>query len=323
MKHKHALITALLLSSAPCIAAGPASECRTLTDDVARLACYDAQYPPNPVLFDPVEAAPEDELPVERRARRERALDGNRFALLPHRPNYILPATYNATSDFDLYGERVSDGFTDTEVKFQVSLKGIVADHLWRDSTVSVAYTQQSFWQLYADDELSSPFRETNYEPEIIWSIPQEWELFGFEAKQLRLGFNHQSNGRSEPLSRSWNRFIGGIVMERGRLVLSAQGWLRADDPSREDDDNPDIQEYMGRAQLGAAYALGSHVLSMRAKTNLRKDHRGGVELNWTFPLTHNFRGFVQVYTGHGENLADMENSNTRVGIGVALNDWL
>ena len=109
--------------------------------------------------------------------------------------------------------------------------------------------------------------------------------------------------------------------MERGHLVLSAQGWLRADDPSREDDDNPDIQKFMG----GRNWALTrwAHTYSRCAKTNLRKDYRGGVELNWTFPLTHNFRGFLQLYTGHGENLADMENSNTRVGIGVALNDWL
>jgi len=134
-------ITALLLAPATCLAASPASECQTIADDTARLACYDAQFPPNPVLFDAAESpgASNAELPVERRARRERALDGNTFALLPHRPNYILPATYNASSDYDLYGARAGDGFTGTEVKFQVSLEGVVADELWRDSTVSVA----------------------------------------------------------------------------------------------------------------------------------------------------------------------------------------
>ena len=130
MTRRFLLITALLLGPATCLAASPASECRTLADDAARLACYDAQFPPNPALFDAVGAPAEEELPVERRERSERLLDGNRFALLPHRPNYILPATYNASSDYDLYGARVSEGFADTEVKFQVSLKGIVADNL-------------------------------------------------------------------------------------------------------------------------------------------------------------------------------------------------
>lgn len=36
---------------------------------------------------------------------------------------------------------------------------------------------------------------------------------------------------------------------------------------------------------------------------------------------TRQFRGFLQICSGHGENLIDMENSNTRIGVG--LRDWL
>jgi phospholipase A1 len=45
--------------------------------------------------------------------------------------------------------------------------------------------------------------------------------------------------------------------------------------------------------------------------------------VNWAFPLAQHLRGYVQFFTGYGENMIDMENNNTRIGVGIALTDWL
>ena len=206
-------------------AADSPRECAGYPQEKERLACYDSFFlPPISGMANASEEQNDrvELSPVQARRLEEASLRGRWFSITPHRPNYILPATYNTSSDFSQYAP-AEDLFSDTEIKFQLSLKTTLLTDLWRDSTVSVAYTQQSYWQLYADEELSAPFRETNHEPEIMWQIPIDFEVLGFQARLASFAFNHQSNGRSRPLSRSWNRLTGELVLERGRFVLVRQ----------------------------------------------------------------------------------------------------
>ena len=99
------------------------------------------------------------------------------------------------------------------------------------------------------------------------------------------------------------------------------KSWIRVDKSST--DNNPDIEDLMGRIQVGAAYKGDVHTIAIGLKNNLSSDNRSGVELNWTFPLTQKLKGIVQVYSGYGENLIDMESYSNRVSLGVALTDWL
>lgn len=58
----------------------------------------------------------------ERLVLEEQASD-NRFAILPHKPNFVLPATYAPTRD-EPYGDLLQGReFDNVEAKFQVSLK--------------------------------------------------------------------------------------------------------------------------------------------------------------------------------------------------------
>ena len=122
-------------------------------------------------------------------------------------------------------------------------------------------------------------------------------------------------------MSRSWNRLTGEIIFESENTAFSVKSWVRIDNPST--DDNPDIEDYMGRLQLGWIYKRDDQVFDIWLKNNLRSDNRSGLEVNWAFPLTQHLRGYVQLYSGYGENLIDMKQSNTRIGVGVTLSDWL
>jgi phospholipase A1 len=257
--------------------------------------------------------------PVELRRAQETLALNNPFALNPHRPNYILPATFADDLDFSPYGP-FEPFLTDSEIKFQLSLKSQLASNLVWGSSLEVGYTQLSFWQLYADDEASAPFRETNYEPELLWRIPLDLEVFGFQARLATLAFTHQSNGQIRPISRSWNRVSGEILLERGNWVISAQARTRVDDP--EFDDNPNVADFMGRLNLGLGYKTHDHTFTLGIKNGMGSRHKAGAEFNWLFPLSGKFHGHFQLYHGYGENLIDMENKNTRIGLGVALSSW-
>lgn len=293
-------------------------DCAVIADDQSRLACFDSFYPA--AAIESAEAAEPDLPPIEARARLEAASERNWFSITPHKPNYILPATYNFSSDFSPY-PALGEFFSDTEIKFQLSLKTLIWPELWKQSSLWVAYTQLSFWQLYADEEASAPFRETNHEPELRWQIPVNFELFGMQARVAALALNHQSNGQSDPKSRSWNRITGEVAFEKGNFVFAAKSWVRVDSP--ENDDNPNIEDYMGRIQLGAAYEWDEHTFAIGLKNSLDSDMRSGVSVDWTFPMTRHLKGYVQLYSGYGESLIDMENYSNRIGVGIALTDWL
>lgn len=316
------LVTVLLFIAGVYANADPA-DCALIEAEIDRLHCYDQHFRPeagDKEITDAAADAAIEESPVLARRAQEKVLKDLWFSITPHRPNYLLPVSYNASPDYSAYGS-FGDHFDNTEVKMQLSLKANLWPQIWRDTSLWVAYTQQAYWQLYADSDASAPFRETNHEPEVIWNVPLNFNVLGFDARYAAFAYNHQSNGRSGSLSRSWDRLTAQVVMERGRLAASIKTWVRIDDSNP--DDNPDIEQYMGQVHLGMVYSFDRHTLAVSIKNNLRRNNRSGIELDWTFPLTQQLKGFVQLYTGYGENLIDMENYTNRVGIGIALTDWL
>jgi outer membrane phospholipase A len=80
-----------------------------------------------------------------------------------------------------------------------------------------IAYTQRSFWQFYNFAD-SAPFHETDFEPELLLNVRTKYRFLGFRGCFNNAGLNHQSNGRAEPLSRSWIRVVAnfGFKVEAG-----------------------------------------------------------------------------------------------------------
>lgn len=248
------------------------------------------------------------------------------FTLMAHKPNYMLLAAYNPSGyNPDPYRAQYKepslkpDG---TEAQFQISIKTPLGIGLFDTFDIYAAYTNRSFWQVYNSD-ISSPFRETNHEPEIWAQFNPNWEFYGFTNTANMIGLVHQSNGQGGVLSRSWNRIYANFVVENNNLALVFKPWYRIPEHG---DDNPDITDYLGNYELRGAYRWGENVFSMMSRNNLQSGFsKGAIELSWSFPLGSYpyVKGYIQYFNGYGESLIDYNQHTHQIGIGLALTDWL
>ena len=246
-----------------------------------------------------------------------------------YKPVYLLPVFWsskkNEFPDSPNPRNTVDEdqNLKSTEAKFQISLKTKAVENLFGDNgDLWVGYTQSSRWQVYNEDE-SRPFRETNYEPEASLMFRTNYEILGLNARLLGITLNHQSNGRSDPLSRSWNRAILNLGFERDNFALMIRPWYRFDENAK-DDNNPDIKDYVGQGDITAFYRKDDHDFSLMLRHSLKggDDSHGAVQFDWSFPIHGKLRGQFQLFDGYGESLIDYNHRATYVGLGVSLLNW-
>ncbi|WP_416383203.1 phospholipase A [Marinobacter sp. F4218] len=334
-----------------------ADECALIENGIRRLACYDRVLDPNrareeanPDKVREIEEEADKTLPTREAKVQDMAGDGDSNegvmdsivdqyiaaekavfsfsgSFVGYRPTYILPISWvkspnprptspslgAASYDYDLERE---------EAKYQISFKVPLFTGMLDDrTTLWFGYTQKSFWQVYNRDD-SAPFRETNYEPEIFMRYQTDWKIGKGTLNALTFGFNHQSNGQSEPRSRSWNRIIASAAYSYDRWLVIVQPWYRI--PENSEDDNPDIDRYLGYANYTTVYKLSEdRTFSLNLRNNLRSDNKTSVEFGYSFPMGDTVKGFFQYYNGYGESLIDYNHRIERFGIGIMLNDWL
>ncbi|MEY2633673.1 MAG: hypothetical protein RIR00_2327 [Pseudomonadota bacterium] len=325
----------LLLGALAPLHATEAGHCLQLDDPGERLACYDQAHGRQPSTA--VEAAPEGvHLP-------------GHSSFHPYKTMYALPVWHRSAPNLQpsspAAGHTVSTPLVEdrTESKFQLSFQSELAQDLFKlDSSLRFAYTQTSRWQVYAAGQ-SRPFRENNYEPELLAVFatrPYSWG--GWQSRSLTLALNHQSNGRADPYSRSWNRAIldWELVSKpdaAGHWQLNLRPWWRIPENSL-NDDNPDISRYLGRGEAILTRQAGRHRLSLLLRHGFRSNDRGGAQFDWAFPLPKlpwcrdgegflckhpdTLRGHLQIFTGYGESLIDYNHKANYLGLGVSLAEW-
>lgn len=246
-----------------------------------------------------------------------------------NQPVYLLPAFWTSSknelpsSPNPQNTETTDQNLKSTEAKFQISLKTKAAENLiGNNGDLWLGYTQSSRWQVYNSEE-SRPFRETNYEPEASLIFRTNYELLGLNGRLLGMTFNHQSNGRSDPLSRSWNRVMLNLGLERGNFAMMIRPWYRIEEDAK-DDNNPDIKDYMGRGDITGFYRWNDHEFSLMLRHSLKggDDSHGAAQFDWAFPIKGKLRGHFQLFDGYGESLIDYNHRATYVGLGVSLMNW-
>ena len=326
------------------MASETALACARETDDGKRLICYDRMFAENPAAArgdagqsEPARSATPDgknASPSSSVMSRgwELGPDDKRgtFVVRTYQPNFLLPVHYTTSinrspaSPTQAAGKNNPD-YRNIEAKLQISLRAKVAeDFLLPGADLWFAYTQRSLWQIW-DHQDSAPFRSSDYQPEAIYVIPIPERIgqlpFGWNLRMLQLGLAHQSNGQSDPLSRSWNRIYAGMGLEHGELAVNLRVNSRL--PEADSDQNPDLANYIGRGEIALNWFPGLSTLGLTWRTNFTTLSRGSLQADLTHPVfagkPNGLRWYAQFFTGYGETLLDYNHRQTRFGLGLSL----
>ena len=232
-------------------------------------------------------------------------------------------------------GSPEPEGYQKHEMRIQLSARTKLASGLLTGPTSGgkdslwFGYTQQSYWQLF-NGAISRPFRTTDHEPEVFYVYPTDAQLpFGWRWRYSGVGLVHQSNGQSNPLSRSWNRWYLMTGAELGnRWQLHFKAWKRISE-SAPDDDNPHIQDYIGRGEVKLGWNVNDqNYLCFTARGSLGQG-KGSGRIEWLRTLGEGWNGgksnlrlHVQLFSGYGDSLVDYNYKRTVLSVGFSLLDF-
>jgi len=285
--------------------------------------------PTNGALADAVSAKPETGL-MSKFWELDAADKRGIFNFVGYQPNYVLPihvtTHINRAPQSPTQAAVLQPDYRREEAKFQLSLRTkLVQDLPLIGGDFWVAFTQQAMWQIYNGAD-SKPFRNTDYQPEAIYVLPTAPALrmlpFGWQWRYTQVGLAHQSNGQSDPLSRSWNRVYVAGGFDRGPWSFTARYNQRLNEDLATDN-NPDLVSYRGRGEFQLNWAQGLHTASLLYRTSLRNANYGALQAEWTYPIykdqPNGLRWFVQLFRGYGETLTDYNFRQTSLGAGVTF----
>lgn len=268
---------------------------------------------------------------------KKKMLSGPSKAAAPDQP--VVPFDANDYFRRHFYGYDPVYFIAGAEVptaKFQFSLRyrpidvgdtGLdwVAQRFAHATNIYFAYTQVSLWDLAAP---SSPFLDTSYKPEVHywWQNVTRADPDAHFHFDLQGGYQHESNGKDVPDSRSINMLYLQPTLffgDRNRLHLSlgARAWVYILDLS----DNPDIADYRGHFDVRATLGWPDNVqLSALARVGDGFDH-GSAMLDLTYPLFGaSGRGLslylhAQYFTGYGESLLEYNRRSDAIRFGFSI----
>lgn len=350
MKHTTLFLILIAIAQANTSLANPLREallaCHEIADKDERYGCYEDIDPDGAMVAEAqdvevkqakVAPAKHQQTYLERKWHLKKNEPHGFLDFETHEQNYIVttvasdinnqPDTPNqpATANRDLQNK---------DWQFQISIKNQFIDDIgvirrnvpWIESArLWGAYTQKSFWQIYNGGE-SRKFRETNYAPELILSLGLDETRHRLMPNMVNFGFVHESNGRDNPISRSWNRLYLQSAWELGsNFTVIAKPWWRVHEKN-ESDDNPDLSKFLGYGDLtfrwDDPYKKASASLLLR--NNLRgNNNKGYARLNVSYAPSdfHSVRLFMMLSSGYGESLVDYNFKQTVFGLGFAIGE--
>lgn len=205
---------------------------------------------------------------------------------------------------------------TNSDVKFQISIaQRLTKSTLPWHTFLYLFYTQKTMWNVF---ENSLPVRDLNFNPGIGWSKP----FFNKDryVGKMTLLIEHESNGRDEEESRSWNKIsLAGSVMIDECIMVHCKFWL----PIIDGMNNKDILKYSGIYQHGVELATPDRKfiwdLTLVKRKGWNLSYNTILEFSWRVSRKANQYLFAQFYNGYGENLLDYNRYHSRLRVGIVI----
>jgi phospholipase A1 len=88
-------------------------------------------------------------------------------------------------------------------------------------------------------------------------------------------------------------------------------------------DDNADLEDYLGKFEFTTLYRKNSQELGVLVRQSFDSRSKNYLQIDWTFPIWGNIRGYAQYVNGYGESLIDYNAKIERFGLGILLSDLL
>ncbi len=246
------------------------------------------------------------------------------IALEAYKVNYLLPYGY-ANKKYLSSGRPVN--FSNVEATLQISLKRKILKNLFGlHGSYYLAYSQKSFWQLYT---YSSPFRETNYNPEGFVVFPVDDNKYSMKIRSLKFAFAHLSNGqpntsnvyvdgkKMKNLSKSINYTYITMRMQYNTLLLDLT--LQAPLGTGANlSDNPDIMDYLGYNKIKFTYFYKKSILTFMARGNF-DTQKGALRATYSYPLQDETNLYIKIFSGYEESLIDYNRNLTKFSVGFSF----
>ena len=136
----------------------------------------------------------------------------------------------------------------------------------------------------------------------------------------MLLCLEHESNGRDEDASRSWNKIsLGANIMVDPMLMVHGKFWI----PIVDGMNNKDILDYSGIYQVGLQmfspnrrFNLGITLVKRRG-WNL--NYNSIIELSYRLWKRDNQFLFMQYYNGYGEDLLEYNKFHSQLRVGIVI----
>lgn len=203
-----------------------------------------------------------------------------------------------------------------SDIKFQISLGIRLTNNTLPFGTyIFLMYTQKAFWNVF---QKSLPMHDINFNPGI--GIARPFFIADRYVGKLTFMLEHESNGKSEEESRSWNKIsLGGSALINEWLMVHSKFWI----PIVDGENNRDILKYSGIWQTGFVAYTPNKKLSLgltlvkRAGWNL--NFNTIVDFIWRVSDKTNLNLLLQYYNGYGENMIDYRQFHSRLRVGIVF----